>query len=73
MSSPYLNGNLSHGYNFGRTIDPFTNQFVESSAIRSNSFGLSTGMVLFNGFQNHLNLRRQNWPRNQPQPNGKLP
>jgi outer membrane protein len=55
---PNLNGNLSHGYNFGRTIDPFTNEFVESSAIRSNSFGLSTGMVLFNGFQNHLNLRR---------------
>ena len=55
---PNLNGNVSHGYNFGRTIDPFTNQFVESSAIRSNSFGLSTGMVLFNGFQNHLNLRR---------------
>jgi len=55
---PNLNGNLSHGYNFGRTIDPFTNQFVESSAIRSNSFGLSTCMVLFNGFQNHLNLRR---------------
>ena len=55
---PNLNGSLSHGYNFGRTIDPFTNQFVESSAIRSNSFGLSTGMVLFNGFQNHLNLRR---------------
>lgn len=55
---PNLNGNMSHGYNFGRTIDPFTNQFVESSAIRSNSFGLSTGMVLFNGFQNHLNLRR---------------
>lgn len=55
---PNLNANLSHGYNFGRTIDPFTNQFVESAAIRSNSFGLSTGMVLFNGFQNHLNLRR---------------
>ena len=55
---PNLNGNMSHGYNFGRTIDPFTNQFVESSAIRSNSFGLSTGIVLFNGFQNHLNLRR---------------
>ncbi|MDA1336085.1 MAG: TolC family protein [Bacteroidetes bacterium] len=55
---PNLNGNLTHGYNFGRTIDPFTNQFVESSAIRSNSFGLSTGVVLFNGFQNHLNLQR---------------
>ena len=47
---PNLNANLSHGYNFGRTIDPFTNQFVESSAIRSNSFGVSTGLVLFNGF-----------------------
>ncbi|MDA7743301.1 TolC family protein [Flavobacteriales bacterium] len=55
---PNLNANLSHGYNFGRTIDPFTNQFVESSAIRSNSFGVSTGLVLFNGFQNQLNLQR---------------
>jgi outer membrane protein len=55
---PNINGNVSHGYNFGRTIDPFTNQFVESSAIRSNSLGLSTGLLLFNGFQNHLNLQR---------------
>jgi outer membrane protein len=55
---PNLNGNVSHGYNFGRTIDPFTNQFVESSRIQSNSFGLSTGVTLFNGFQNHLNLKR---------------
>tara|TARA_B110000285_G_scaffold226397_1_gene286097 strand:- start:1049 stop:2530 length:1482 start_codon:yes stop_codon:yes gene_type:complete len=55
---PNLNGNASHGYNFGRTIDPFTNQFVESSRIQSNSFGLSTGVTLFNGFQNHLNLKR---------------
>ena len=55
---PNLNGNASHGYNFGRTVDPFTNQFVESSRIQSNSFGLSTGLTLFNGFQNHLNLKR---------------
>ena len=55
---PNLNGNASHGYNFGRTVDPFTNQFVESSRIQSNSFGLSTGMTLFNGFQNHLSLKR---------------
>jgi len=57
---PNLNGNASHGYNFGRTIDPFTNQFVESSRIQSNSFSLSTGLTLFNGFQNHLNLKRAN-------------
>jgi outer membrane protein len=55
---PNLNGNASHGYNFGRTIDPFTNQFVESSRIQSNSFSLSTGVTLFNGFQNQINLQR---------------
>lgn len=54
---PNLNGSASHGYNVGQSIDPFTNQFA-STRIRSNSFGLSTGVVLFNGFQNHLNLRR---------------
>lgn len=54
---PSLNGSASHGYNFGQTIDPFTNQFA-TSRIRSNSFGLSTGLTLFNGFTNHLNLRR---------------
>ena len=54
---PNLNGSASHGYNFGQTIDPFTNQFA-TSRIRSNSFGLSTGLTLFNGFTNHLNLRR---------------
>jgi len=54
---PNLNGSASHGYNIGQSIDPFTNQFA-STRIRSNSFGLSTGVVLFNGWTNHLNLRR---------------
>lgn len=25
---PAINGNMSHTYNFGRTIDRFTNQFA---------------------------------------------
>lgn len=54
---PSLNASASHGYNFGQTIDPFTNQFA-TARIRSNSFGLSSGVVLFNGFTNHLNLER---------------
>ncbi len=54
---PSLNASASHGYNFGQTIDPFTNQFA-TSRIRSNSFGLSSGLTLFNGFTNHLNLER---------------
>ncbi len=47
---PSLNGFASHTYNFGQTIDPFTNQFA-SSQVRSNSFSLSSSLTLFNGFQ----------------------
>lgn len=46
---PSLNGNASHGYNWGQTIDPFTNQFA-TNRIQSNSFGLNTGVTIFNGF-----------------------
>lgn len=52
---PNLNASAGHNYNFGRTIDPFTNQFVNQS-IQSNNISLSTGMVLFNGLQNHNNI-----------------
>ena len=47
---PNLNGNAGHNYNFGRSIDPFTNQFVNQS-IQSNNFSLSSNVTLFNGFQ----------------------
>lgn len=52
---PSLNINAGHNYNFGRTIDPFTNQFVNQS-IQSNSFSLQSGVVLFNGLQNYNNI-----------------
>ncbi|MCH2198359.1 MAG: TolC family protein [Flavobacteriales bacterium] len=54
---PSLNASASHGYNWGQTIDPFTNQFA-SERIRSNSLGLSTRLTIFNGFQN-LNRYKQ--------------
>lgn len=47
---PNLNGSASHNYNFGRSIDPFTNQFT-TDVIRSNNFGVSSGVTVFNGFQ----------------------
>lgn len=47
---PSLNGSATHGYNWGQTIDRFTNQFA-TERIRSNSFGIQTGLVLFSGFQ----------------------
>ena len=52
---PNLNGSASHGYNWGQTIDPFTNQFA-TSRIRSNSMGVGSGITLFGGMANHLRL-----------------
>ena len=57
-SLPSINGYASHNYNFGRTIDPFTNEFA-TNQVQSNSFGLSSSVILFNGFQN-LNTIRKN-------------
>ncbi|RYF82239.1 MAG: TolC family protein, partial [Chitinophagaceae bacterium] len=45
---PDLNANLNHGINQGRSIDPFTNNFVNQS-INYASYGLSSGVVLFSG------------------------
>jgi len=47
---PNLNGNAFHNYNFGRTIDPFTNEFA-TERVLSNSFSFSSNVTLFNGFQ----------------------
>ena len=54
---PNLNGSTSYGVNIGQRIDPFTNEFA-TNAVASSNYGLSSGVTLFNGFQNHLNLRR---------------
>jgi outer membrane protein len=47
---PSVNANASNTYNFGQTIDPFTNQFA-TNTVRSNSFFLNAQVTVFNGFQ----------------------
>jgi outer membrane protein len=47
---PTLNANTGLNFNFGRSIDPLTNQFV-NQAITSTSGNLSSGTALFQGFQ----------------------
>src|SRR4051812_24964866 len=47
---PNLNGNATNNYFFGKSIDPNTNLFTNQQ-VRSNSFGLSTNVVVFEGFQ----------------------
>ena len=46
---PNLNGSISHGINQGRSIDPFTNGYINQSN-NTGSYSLSSGVVLFNGF-----------------------
>lgn len=54
---PNLNLNANNFYNFGQTIDPFTNQFA-TSKVRSDRFSLSTGMNLFNGLQQYNSIKQ---------------
>jgi outer membrane protein len=54
---PNLNLNGSHTYNYGRTVDQFTNQF-SADRVQSNNFYLSTQVVLFRGFQTQNALRQ---------------
>ena len=45
---PSLNGSITGGAQLGRTIDPTTNSF-NNSTIYFNSLGVNAGMVLYNG------------------------
>lgn len=59
---PSLNANMSHGYSFGRSVDPFTNEFSTEQIMRQNA-GVSSSVVLFSGFQN-VNYLRYNLLQN---------
>ena len=57
---PQLNAAVGHGINQGRSIDPFTNTYIDEQVNYAN-YGLSSNLLLFNGFsvqhsirQNHL-------------------
>ncbi|HBS88393.1 MAG: hypothetical protein A2W91_14680 [Bacteroidetes bacterium GWF2_38_335] len=47
---PSLNASGSQSFSFGRSVDPYTNDFSSQNS-RSNQFGISSSLVLFNGFQ----------------------
>lgn len=55
---PTLNGVASNTYDYGRTIDQFTNTFANSEVL-SDNFYVSANFTIFGGFQN-LNTIRQN-------------
>ncbi|QBQ40114.1 TolC family protein [Sphingobacterium psychroaquaticum] len=55
---PSLNGNVSHSYNQGRSINSTTNQFVDNSYFSGNQ-SLSLNGWLFKGFELLYDIRRK--------------
>lgn len=55
---PNLFGNIGQGINQGRSIDPFTNSYINQQ-IAFGNYSVSSSVTLFSGFQ-LLNLIKQN-------------
>jgi len=54
---PDLNANANQGTNRGRSIDPFTNSYINEKVGFAN-YGLSSGVLLFNGLSLHNNIKQ---------------
>ncbi len=54
---PTLSGSTSQGFNFGRSLDPYTNTYIAQN-IRSNNFSLSSNINLFTGLQTVNTIKR---------------
>jgi outer membrane protein len=57
---PSANAQVSSGYNWGRGIDPVTNQFISSQRNGFTSLGASSGVTLFNGFAIQNSIKQSN-------------
>ena len=57
---PNLNSSASHSLNYGRTLDPITNEFA-TERVQSNNFSISSGMTLFSGFQIRNSVERDRY------------
>ncbi|MCF8368689.1 MAG: TolC family protein [Bacteroidales bacterium] len=54
---PSVNGYVSHGYNWGQRVDPFTNQFA-TDRVRSNNLYLQGDLNLFSGMAQLNTIKR---------------
>jgi outer membrane protein len=53
---PNLNASANHGVNQGRSIDPFTNAFINQKVNYAN-YGASSNILLFNGSSLHNQIK----------------
>lgn len=56
---PYASAYANQGINKGKSINPYTNTFINQEII-TGQYGVNAGLTLFNGF-NLLNTMRQNY------------
>ena len=54
---PSLNGFAMHGYNWGKTVDRYTNDFA-TKRVQTDNFYLSSSLTLFDGFQKINRIRQ---------------
>lgn len=54
---PDLNGSVTHGINQGRSIDPFTNTYIDQK-INYASYSIGSGLILFNGLSQQNSIRQ---------------
>ena len=57
---PSINARMSHNYNFGRTVDPFTNSFV-TERLQSNNFSINGNVMLFEGLKAINTIKRNKY------------
>lgn len=57
---PDLNAQLDHGINQGRSIDPYTNTYVDQT-VRYGNYGAFTGVTVFNGLSLQNAMRQNNY------------
>ncbi len=57
---PNLNATGSHSYQFGRTVDRFTNTFADGTVLSQNFF-LSSSVTVFAGGQNYNTIRQNQY------------
>ena len=56
---PTLNGDASQNFSYGRSVDPYTNLYIQQNT-QSTNFSLSSGVILFNGLQLLNSLKQSN-------------
>lgn len=53
---PTLNASVNQGTNFGKSIDPFTNTYIDQQ-VNYGNYGANTSILLFNGFSLQNGIR----------------